>query len=271
MTVLIDGYPAARVSSKLVCGAAIKSGFPSVLVGGPTIRLLAVHDRQETLATIFGGMATIGAFGVAILNPAAIPGLLLFIGANEGLGLIGDAIGPGWRDLLQGLFGFAALGFGLRSANKGGNVKPGEEVPGRPNNRSLTPEEIARQDALGWDPASRKFRLNEKETALRTEQQEGILLERYQPDKGQKGDWINPKTGKIYDDCSPSETRFFDNQWSKGNYQSSLQRHLNHPSIDYVVVDVTGRNLTPAQINSLNSYIRSLPASDQSRIIRIGF
>ena len=115
-TVIINGFPAARVTSKLVCGAAIGSGEDTVIIGGPTIRVLEVHDIEAELKEIFSFMMEASMIGVVLLAPEAIPILLLFMGASEILGSLGDAIGPGWRDILQGTLGFAALGAAARGA-----------------------------------------------------------------------------------------------------------------------------------------------------------
>lgn len=64
---------------------------------------------------------------------------------------------------------------------------------------------------LGMDPAVGKWRGNERDTALRVEQKEGVSPERYRPGPPpDKGDWIDKATGKVYDGCDPAPTAFFD-------------------------------------------------------------
>jgi ABC-type enterochelin transport system ATPase subunit len=84
-----------------------------------------------------------------------------------------------------------------------------------------------------------------------------------------KGDWVDSSTGKVYDGCSPPDTRHFDKQMSNGNYQKSLLSHVNNSNVDYVVIDTTGLNLTQAQAADLNSVISRLTAQQQAKIVRI--
>ena len=116
-TVLINNLPAARVTSKLICGGEIKDGCPTVIIGGETIRVLPVHDLEAEALQFFGtmlktsliaaGVLTFFMGGEAILTFAVVFGG--FYVANEALGAIGDKIGPGWGNILQGGFGLAAI------------------------------------------------------------------------------------------------------------------------------------------------------------------
>lgn len=136
-SVLINGMPAARKGDHCVCAADIQSGDPTVLFGGPTAQMLAISDREAQaahllgiigLGALFAGAALLlggyllGAICGTVLLEALGTGLLFF-GGNELLGLLGDALGPGWRDTLQGAFGLAgvlAAGWqGLRSFQAG--------------------------------------------------------------------------------------------------------------------------------------------------------
>jgi hypothetical protein len=128
----------------------------------------------------------------------------------------------------------------------------------------------AHRQSLGSDPATKGFRENEAETALRVERKLNIRLERYRPPSpAMKGDWVDSRTGKVYDGCSPPDSKFFDRQMSNGSYQKSLLSHLNNSSVDYVVIDTTGLNLTPAQAADLSSLISHLTAQQQAKIVRI--
>lgn len=135
---------------------------------------------------------------------------------------------------------------------------------------ALRAAHAAHRQNLGTDPATKGFRENEAETALRVERKLNIRLERYQPLSPQmKGDWVDSHTGKVYDGCSPPDTRFFDRQMSNGNYQKSLLSHVKNSNVDYVVIDTTGLNLTPAQVADLNSLVGHLTPEQQAKIVSI--
>ncbi len=130
-TVLINNLPAARVTSKLVCGAKIKDGEPTVVIGGPTKRLLKVHDEEE-LSAVLNKMMLVSMFGVVLLEPLAIIPILGFLVVNEGVGDLADKMfgkDSGARDIAQGLLGLGALVGGGRllrgRGSKGGRaLKP---------------------------------------------------------------------------------------------------------------------------------------------------
>ena len=67
------GKPAARLQSKMVCGAHIKTGSQDTFIGGPTERVAFVLDLEEWLHT-----------GLEALGLAALAGglLLLAIGPS---------------------------------------------------------------------------------------------------------------------------------------------------------------------------------------------
>jgi len=121
-TVFINGMPAARVSSKLECGGEIKDGCSTVIIGGPTIRLLPVHDLEAELQQFFGTMLKVSLFAAGVITlfmggeAILMFGVMLggFYVANEALGSLGDMIGPGWRDMLQGGFGLATVAAGAK-------------------------------------------------------------------------------------------------------------------------------------------------------------
>lgn len=129
-TVIVNGFPAARVTSKLVCGAAISAGETTVIIGGPTIRVLAVHDLETELKEIFGLMNLTAVVGLIALAPGSVPILAGFLALFYVAGELGDRIGPGWGDILQGTLGLAALGLpartALRSPRGSLRIEPGE-------------------------------------------------------------------------------------------------------------------------------------------------
>lgn len=115
--IFINNLPAARVTSKLMCGAHIKSGSNNVFFGGPTVSTNFVFDLEGWMHTGLEYLGLAALLGGGLL--AAIEGLAAFLTfsaltgggmlAFDGLGQIGDALGPGYRDLLQGIGGMALL------------------------------------------------------------------------------------------------------------------------------------------------------------------
>ncbi|WP_339533364.1 PAAR domain-containing protein [Pseudomonas mucidolens] len=138
-TVFINGKPAARLHSKMVCGAHIKSGSPNTFIGGPTVSVAFVLDLEGWLHTglealgivaagaalVLAAMAGVAALAAAVaIGAAAMAGMVL-------LGDLGDRLGPGYRDLLQGMAGMALLGMGPKLAKLG-----------KPTNTPKTFEEV---------------------------------------------------------------------------------------------------------------------------------
>jgi uncharacterized Zn-binding protein involved in type VI secretion len=119
-TVYINGKPAARLGSKMVCGAHIKSGSPDTFIGGPTLTVAFVLDIQGWMHTGFEALGLLAAgaglvlaamAGAAVLATAVVVGAAAMAGMAL-LGDLGDRLGPGCRDLLQGVAGMALLGAG---------------------------------------------------------------------------------------------------------------------------------------------------------------
>ena len=123
-TVTINSMPAARITMLMTCSAFIKTASDNVFIGGPTARTEFVWDWTGWLETGFTwlGMAAMG--GAAILavmaGVAATATFAVVVGvtfaAFEGLGMLGDAIGPGYRDLFQGIAGMGLLLAGPKMA-----------------------------------------------------------------------------------------------------------------------------------------------------------
>jgi uncharacterized Zn-binding protein involved in type VI secretion len=126
-TVYINGKPAARLQSKMVCGAHIKSGSEDTFIGGPTLAVAFVLDLEGWMHTgleALGLLAAGGALVLAAMAGLAALGTALLIGATAWggmalLGELGDRLGPGYRDLLQGVAGMALLGMGPKLAKLG--------------------------------------------------------------------------------------------------------------------------------------------------------
>ena len=117
LTVMINKQPASRLKDKLMCGAHIKSGSSNVLIGGETTTVGFIFDLEAWtkkglevlgLAALIGGGLFAAAAGVAALGTyVAIAGGIHY--AMKGLGAIGDALGPGYSDLLQGIAGMGLV------------------------------------------------------------------------------------------------------------------------------------------------------------------
>ncbi|NBF11540.1 PAAR domain-containing protein [Pseudomonas sp. Fl4BN1] len=132
--VTINGKPAARLQSKMVCGAHIKSGSENTLIGGPSVQVAFVFDLDSWMHTGLEVLGLGALLGAGVL--AAFTGLAVFAGfaavtgaAFVGMGLLGDLgdrLGPGYRDLLQGAAGMALLGLGPKMAGAGKRPPPPE-------------------------------------------------------------------------------------------------------------------------------------------------
>lgn len=327
-TVHFNNQHAGRVTSRLMCGAKIKSGSGNVWIGGPTATDLLVIDTEEILRWALMGVVLVGG-GWLVVAPALAAGgvgAAILAGAEfaaqtavclVGLDALGKAVdaryGPGSGAIVQNLVGFGLVGAGVF----GGRSLVGEELPieltpgevpaeppavtegvteapvveeapvtpqeaeplptdaqgetptTSPKESAVSPEEFARRQALGDDPATGRPRAGETRTAVRLEETEGITLRRFQPHDGEKGDWFDPNTGLVYDGCSPAPSQHFERSWPQ--YREALDEHLAHPTVDRVVVDVSDLNLTPSQVETLSSHLNSLPPDQQAQIVRIGF
>lgn len=124
-TVFINGKPAARLGSKLACGAHIKTGSENVFIGGSTVSVAFVLDIEGWMKTGLEvlGLAAVATAAVlaAMVGATALAGLAVVGAAVMGgmalLGDLGDRLGPGYRDLLQGVAGMVLLGAGPKAAN----------------------------------------------------------------------------------------------------------------------------------------------------------
>lgn len=99
-TVFINGKPAARLHSKMVCGAHIKTGSPNTFIGGPTVSVAFVldlegwmHSGLEVLGLLAAGAALVMAAmaGIAVLVEFVVVGGLIV--GMELLGDLGDRLG----------------------------------------------------------------------------------------------------------------------------------------------------------------------------------
>jgi len=110
---------------------------------------------------------------------------------------------------------------------------------------------------LGQDPATGKFRRAEAEAGARLESEVGVLRR----DPSGNTDWIDTN-GKTYDAVGPAPSKYFDAE----SFTNSINYHLNNKQgVDYIVVDTTG--LTSEQRTSVGEYVKTLPATQQRRII----
>lgn len=126
-TVYINGKPAARLHSKMVCGAHIKTGSPNTFIGGPTLAVAFVLDIEGWLHTGLEALGLLAAGGALVLAAMAgaaalLSALAIGVATMAGMALLGDLgdrLGPGYRDLLQGVAGMALLGMGPKLAKLG--------------------------------------------------------------------------------------------------------------------------------------------------------
>ncbi len=126
-TVRINGQPASRLKSKLMCGAHIKTASPNVRIGGETEQTGFIFDLEAWTKTgleILGIGALVGAGVLAVAAGVAATATFVGVGAVgyagfEGVGRIGDALGPGYRDLLQGVVGMGLVVASPKLAREG--------------------------------------------------------------------------------------------------------------------------------------------------------
>jgi uncharacterized protein RhaS with RHS repeats len=104
---------------------------------------------------------------------------------------------------------------------------------------------------LGMDPATGTFRQSEYDTALRIQQERGIVLQR---SRSLGVDWFD-SAGNTYDAVGGFEGKYFDRQWP--NLQNRILGHMR--KADFVPVDVSG--FTAQQINQVEQFVRPLGPS----------
>ncbi len=110
-TVLIGPglLPAARVGSQGTCEFTVGHGSPTVIIGGPTLRLLKVGNGDDPDKGFFDGVGTVsGYIGIAgaalVLWPATLSlgGVALMGAGGAGAWLVGKAVGKGMEYLPEG-------------------------------------------------------------------------------------------------------------------------------------------------------------------------
>jgi hypothetical protein len=106
--------------------------------------------------------------------------------------------------------------------------------------------EVQRVHDLGMDPQTGKFRPAEAETAVRIEQERGVILTR--APSGSRADWID-EAGRSYDAVGNFPPQYFDQQWPQFSYQ--IERHLE--KAEFVPVDVS--RFTPEQVARIENFI----------------
>ncbi|MCE4054858.1 polymorphic toxin type 46 domain-containing protein [Pseudomonas sp. Au-Pse12] len=154
--VTINGKPAARLQSKMVCGAHIKTGSENTFIGGPTVQVAFVLDIEGWmhtglealgLAALGAGLVVAAMAGVAALAGALAVGAAVY-GGMALLGDLGDRLGPGYRDLLQGVAGMALLGLGPKLAGRKPATATTAELTSR---RAYLNEKFGRSGNLNQD------------------------------------------------------------------------------------------------------------------------
>jgi hypothetical protein len=120
---------------------------------------------------------------------------------------------------------------------------PEPETPLPPKDPRLEEQRI---HDLGMDPATKRFRLGEADTAVRIEQERGVILTRA-PD-GHSADWLD-EAGKSYDAVGNFPPQFFDRQWPR--FSEQIELHLQ--KADYVPVDVS--TFTTEQVARIEQFI----------------
>jgi uncharacterized Zn-binding protein involved in type VI secretion len=158
--VYINGFPAARLTCKMVCGAHIKSGSPNVFIGGETLGVAFVWNFESWLHTgleILGIGALLGGAGYAAVAGWAAFGSFAgttggMMAGFEGLGRLGDSLGPGYRDLFQGIAGMGMLLASPKLAGLG-KGQATEELPSVVDEISVIEEPVSLYRGDGRGPS----------------------------------------------------------------------------------------------------------------------
>ncbi|WP_435205684.1 WXG100 family type VII secretion target [Micromonospora sp. bgisy143] len=137
-----------------------------------------------------------------------------------------------------------ALGRLQRAESPPSRNTPKPEPPREPPKPAVTEQQ--RIHDLGMDPATGKFRPTEAETAVRLEQEMGVILHRAPP--ASSADWVD-ESGRTYDAVGNFPPQFFDRQWPQLQYQ--IERHLH--KADLVPVDVS--QFVPEQVARIEQFI----------------
>jgi hypothetical protein len=98
------------------------------------------------------------------------------------------------------------------------------------------------------DPATGTFRQGEYETALRIQEERGVVLRR---SENPSVDWVD-ENESTYDAVGNFSSRYFDGQWS--NLQTRILDHMI--KADFVPVDVSG--FTETQVVQVQQFIDPL-------------
>ncbi len=113
----------------------------------------------------------------------------------------------------------------------------------------LAPYNTSRE--LGMDPGTGTYRQNEYDTALRVQQERGVVLQR----SARPGvDWID-SAGNTYDAVGNFDPKFFDRQWP--NLQNRILDHMS--KADFVPIDVS--SFSAQQTTQVEEFIRPLGPS----------
>ncbi|MFI7115138.1 hypothetical protein [Amycolatopsis sp. NPDC049868] len=192
-----------------------------------------------------GLAASLGALGCALLEPCGVLALSI---VPEGMALLPFIeVGAG------GLLG-SAIPLRVYEGLKTAAVENGALSSLLANEARISMQltETERLRRLGFDWArGGEFKQHEFEMAVLIEKQFGIRLTRW-PDKNGGPDWVG-SDGKFYDGIGPIPSAAFDQEWSLGQIQTSILRHVRVKA-DYVPIDTRG--LTPEQIQKLKDFIR---------------
>ena len=162
-SVSFNNQPAARINMHLYCGAKIRSASKDVSIGGPTLRtgdILDITSLVENGFNVIGALSLAGGGVLAVLTSVAAVGI--FSGAVgitwagwEGFGALGNMIGPGYGDLLQGIFGMSLLCLVPKAGSKAiDKITQSKPDPSKENLGSLTLVELSEKSKFHDTPSS---------------------------------------------------------------------------------------------------------------------
>jgi len=126
-TVFVNGRPVARLKDQLVCGAHISGGSNNVFIGGGSQGTgRTIYDLEHWTELSFEWLGLAALVGAGALAASVGVGALAIFGAATlginagltGLGKLGDRLGPGYGDLLQGMAELGLLLAGPKFATR---------------------------------------------------------------------------------------------------------------------------------------------------------
>lgn len=117
-SVLVNTFPAGRVSEKMVCSAKIMSGSSDVMIGGPSVQVLPMNPEVPTWLSTTMQVMAIGGTLIATGGIAATYGVGTAVGTFMG-GMVGGELGMHGGAYLADQMGFGETGTAIMTSAGG--------------------------------------------------------------------------------------------------------------------------------------------------------